>query len=144
VLSLSTQASAHRTACHPGVRTVKGVKTRTFCGPAKAQVTIHTVDYRFDSGGACSRSGSTFTINIGTITLGTAKPKSAYFGITIFNAHDGTFKNQAVAWQLPRMQKAIVGATITLSHGMQQGSFSGTVLGTGQLVTGGFVCSGPL
>jgi hypothetical protein len=142
-LALAAQAPA-RTGCTAGVKTVKGVTYRTFCGPAKAQVTVHAVDHRFDGGGLCTRSGGTFSINVGTITLPPGKPKFSYFGITVFKAHDGTFKNQAVGWQLPGTGKSIIGGTITLSHGMRRGTFSGKIYGTNQLATGGFVCSGTL
>lgn len=143
-LVLGTQASA-RTACTAGVKTVNGVTYRTFCGPAKAQATIHTLDYRFDNGGECTKTGSTWSINIGTITIGGAKPKYGYFGITVFSAHAGANTNApAVAWQLPGRRFALLSATVTLAPGLKKGSFTGKLIGSNQMVTGGFTCSGAL
>jgi hypothetical protein len=142
-LAPAAQAAA-RTDCTAGVTTVKGVTYRTFCGPAKAQATVHTVDYRFDNGGECTRAGSTWTINIGTITLGTGRPKYGYFGITVFNAHAGANANPAVAWQLPGKRFAVLGATVRLARGLKRGTFTGRLLGSNVTVTGGFTCSGSL
>jgi hypothetical protein len=139
-LALAAQAPA-RTDCSAGVRTAKGVTYRTFCGPAKVFMTIHTVDYRFDNGGECSKSGGYFSVNIGTITLPPGKPKYAYFGIAVLGTHAGTFKNQAVTWQLPGgVRGSLINTTVEIAPGMKKGTFTGTVLGKNVVGNGSFTC----
>jgi hypothetical protein len=142
--ALAWGADVSATACKAGARTVGGVRYVTFCGPAKAQVSIRAVNYRFDNGGACARTGRTFSIDVGTLTAGTARPKYAYFGLAVVNAHAGVNRSQIVAWDLPRRRAAVVGAAVTLAPGLRSGSFTGKLAGTNEVVTGGFVCSGSL
>jgi hypothetical protein len=58
-------------ACVPGVKRINGVPARTFCGPARATVKMNgkTISY---SGGKCSKSLGLFSVNIGTVVLGTS------------------------------------------------------------------------
>jgi hypothetical protein len=98
-LAAVAHASA-RPECTAGTHTSGGVTYRAFCGPAHATLHDGGKTYSF-SGGSCMTSGSTFSINIGTITLPPGKPTSDYFGITVVGAHAGTLTNQAVAWQQP-------------------------------------------
>jgi hypothetical protein len=143
-LALSAQAGA-RTTCTAAVKTTGGVTYRTFCGPAKAQASIRAIDYRFDNGGECTKTGSTWSVNIGTITLGAGKPKFAYFGITVFNAKTGKNANApAIAWQLPGKRFGLLYSTVTLAPGLKKGSFTGKLIGTNTVVTGGFTCGGSL
>jgi len=126
--------------CKPGAHMIGGGAVRTFCGQAKAFMGIHTVDYQFDSGGRCTRTGGTFRIDIGTVTLRPGAPKSYYFGIAVRAAHDGTYRNQTVRWQLPGTRGSLTRVTVKLSKGLREGSFSGFVPGGGP-GSGTFFCS---
>jgi hypothetical protein len=137
-LALTAQATA-RESCTAGVRTSGGVTYRTFCGGAHATLHIGGKTYRF-AGGSCDSTSSTFTINIGTITLPPGKPKYRYFGITVFTSHDGTYRNQAVAWQFPKVRNALYHATIKLQGGRKRGTFSGTTLADRRPGSGTFSC----
>jgi len=136
-LAWTTQAPA-RPACTPGVHKIGGVTVRTFCGPAKATLRIGTRTYQF-AGGECVRTAKMFLLNIGTITLG-ATPKSRYFGSLVSPAaHDGTFTNQVISWQVPGKGGGLAGAKVTLSGGRTKGTFSGPVIGGGT-GSGTFTC----
>ena len=135
-----TAQAAPRANCTPGVRTAGGVTYRTFCGGAHATLHIRGKTYRF-TGGSCDSDSSTFTINIGTITLPPGKPKYRYFGITVFTSHDGTYTNQGVAWQFPNgVRNALFHATIKLQGGRKRGTFSGTTLADRRKGYGTFSC----
>ena len=132
--------SPARPACTPGTQTSGGVNYRTFCGAAKATLHFGGKTYTF-SGGSCDNTSSAFTINIGTITLPPGKPKYRYFGITVFTAHDGTFLNQAVAWQFPNgAHNSLFHAKIVLKGGRKKGTFSGTTLADHKPGSGTFSC----
>jgi hypothetical protein len=139
-LGWTAQAPA-RPACSAGVRTTGGVTYRTFCGPAKATLHFGGKTYAF-AGGSCSKTGGAFSINIGTITLPPGSPKYRYFGITVFTTHDGTFRNQAVAWQFPGGKRgSLFHAKIVLKGGRTQGTFAGTTLADHIPGSGTFRCS---
>jgi hypothetical protein len=139
-LAWTAQAPA-RPACTAGVHTTGGVTYRTFCGPAHATLHLGGKTYLFAQG-ACERTGSSFTINIGTITLPPGSPKYRYFGITVFSGKAGTFTNQAVATQFPGGKRvALFHATIVLKAGRSQGTFKGTTLADQRPGSGTFRCS---
>jgi hypothetical protein len=132
-----TQASA-RSSCTAGVRSAGGVTYRTFCGSARAVVHLGRRTYVF-TGGSCDRGA--FTINIGTITLPPGRPKYRYFGITVFTNRDGTFKDQAVTWQLPNGRRnSLFHATVVLAGGRSHGTFSGSTLAGNVRGSGSFHC----
>lgn len=136
-----TAQAPGRTLCTPGVRTVGGVTYRTFCGPAKATLHAGGQTYAF-AGGNCARTGTTFTINIGTITLPPGSPKYRYFGITVFTGHDGTFANAAITWQFPGGRRgSLISTKVVLSGGRTKGTFSGRLLGASGTGSGTFRCS---
>jgi hypothetical protein len=138
-LALGAQASA-REACTSGVKTSGGATYRTFCGSAHATLKFGGKTYQF-LGGSCDSTTSTFTINLGTITLPPGKPKYRYFGITVFTGKDGTYINQAVAWQFPNgAHNALFRATIKLTGGRKHGTFSGKSLTGGKSGSGTFSC----
>jgi hypothetical protein len=138
-LALTAQAPA-RQSCTPGVHTTGGVTRRTFCGKAHATLHFGGKTYRF-TGGSCDSTPGAFTINIGTITLPPGKPKSRYFGITVFTTHDGTFTNQGVAWQFPNgARNSLFHATIKLQGGRKRGTFSGTRMADQKRGSGTFSC----
>jgi hypothetical protein len=141
-LAIGAQASA-RVDCTAGVVTKGGVTYRTFCGPAKAQVSIGPVHYRFDTGGNCTESGSYYSVNVGTIALPPGKPKYSYFGLTVTAKHAGTFKSPApaIGWQFPDGKHGgLLFSSVTIAPGMKKGSFSGKVIGTNRPATGTFTC----
>jgi len=139
-LAWTAQAPA-RPACTAGVHTTGGVNYRTFCGPAHATLHFGGETYVF-SGGSCDSTSDTFTINIGTITLPTGKPKYRYFGITVFTKRDGTFTNQGVSWQFPNgAHNSLFHVTIKLTGGRKQGTFKGTTLADHKSGFGTFRCS---
>jgi hypothetical protein len=138
-LALAAQAPA-RTDCTAGVKTVKGVTYRTFCGSAHSTLHLGGKTYAF-AGGSCDSTASAFTINIRTITLPPGKPKYRYFGITVFTRKDGTFTNQAVAWQFPNGKSgSLLHTTIKLAGGRKKGTFSGTTLAGNAKGFGTFSC----
>ena len=138
-LVFGAQASARET-CTAGVKTTAGVTYRTFCGNAKATVHLGGKTYVF-TGGSCDSTTSTFTINLGTITLPPGKPKYRYFGVTVFTGKDGTYTNQAVGWQLPGgVHQALFHATIKLTGGRKHGTFKGTTLADQKPGSGTFSC----
>jgi hypothetical protein len=139
-LMWTAQAPA-RPACTAGVHATGGVNYRTFCGPARATLHLAGKTYAFTQG-ECTRTGSSFTINLGTITLPPGSPKYRYFGITVFNGRDGTFTNQAVALQFPGGKRAsLFHAKIVLKAGRSQGTFAGTTLADHIPGSGTFRCS---
>jgi hypothetical protein len=143
VVALTVAAAAfaapqRASSCVAGVKKINGVSARTFCGPAKATVHINgkTVFYK---GGACSKSSFGWSINIGTVVLGTLAKKPEYFGITT-GAKAGTQSNGAVAVVHGGKGVAVTGGAITLKAGLKSGTFSGKVFGAPTRVTGSFTC----
>ena len=135
----TTQASSHAT-CTPGVRSSGGVSYRTFCGPARATLHLGGKTYRY-SGGECERTGTSFAINLGTITLPPGSPKYRYFGIAVFTGKDGTYKEQAVALQFPGGKRtSLFHARIVVKGGRTQGTFAGKTLSGGIAGSGTFHC----
>jgi hypothetical protein len=119
-LVAATHAAA-RQACTPhGDNT-----SRTFCGPAKANLHDNGKKYVFNEGGKCSTDSSTWSVSIGTITLA-GKPKHKYIGVTVYSKKSGTH-NAAVSWQLPNgTNESLKHAKATLAPGLKKGTFKGT------------------
>jgi hypothetical protein len=130
----SAQSAA---SCTAGVTKVGGSPARVFCGPAKATVKLGsaTVSYR---NGSCSKSSFGWTINIGTVVIGSAKKKPEYFGITV-KAKAGAQSNSAVAVVHSNKSYAVLG-TVTLKAGLKSGTFSGKVFGSPAKLSGSFSC----
>jgi len=154
VLALATAASGApaRNACTAGESTIGGVKYETFCGPAKASVKTGGKTLTFTNG-ACVTTSSYFTINVGaTQLLATGKPVKAYFGLDVgkvpggeeFGGRaaggDGTYANVPVSFVSSTGTKYLaLGATVKLTNGRKDGSFSGKLL-TGGSASGTFSC----
>ena len=135
----SASAGTRSSACTAGLHTVGGAKERTFCGPAHA--TAHAAGRTFAfSGGECAVSQGFFAVNIGSITLPPAQPKSTYLGIDVKPASAGSHANQIVSWQVPGKGYTILGATVVVSSGLKGGTFSGR-LSAGGTASGSFNCS---
>jgi hypothetical protein len=142
-------ATPVRTSCTAGVHPFGDVNARTFCGPARATLSLAGKTIRF-SGGNCERGTAYLAINIGTVVLGTTtKPKPEYFGILVGKApivggtaaaHDGTYKPQAFAFVHAHKGYAIFQSSVTLAGGRTRGTFSGKPLGSNAVVRGSFHC----
>ena len=112
--------------------------SRTFCGPAHATLKIGGKKHVFNQGGNCSTDSSTWSINIGTITL-KGKPNHAYFGITVFSKKAGTH-GAAVTWQLHGRSHSLQNAKVTLARGLKKGTFTGKETDGGGKASGSFRC----
>jgi hypothetical protein len=123
--------------CVEGVKKINGVNARTFCGPARATVRVNgkTITYK---GGECGTGLGQFSVNIGTVVLGTLKNKPDYFGVAAV-AKPGTHARQTVAVVHAGKTLASIG-TVTLKRGLRSGTFSGTVFGSSTVVSGSFTC----
>ncbi|HLX33092.1 MAG TPA: hypothetical protein VKR79_10055 [Gaiellaceae bacterium] len=132
-LAAATHASA-RQACTAGSTGT----SRTFCGPAKATLKDGGKTYTF-KGGSCSTTSSTWTINIGTITL-SGTPKHTYFGITVFGKKAGKYTTGTISWQMPGKRGSLYKSTVTLASGLKKGTFSGTNIIGGGTGSGSFSC----
>jgi len=137
VLGSSARASGNVATCTPGVKTITGASARTFCGPARATVTLNgkTISYR---GGVCSTSIGLFSLNIGTVVLGTVKNAPEYLGVTA-KAKAGTQSRQTVAVVHAGASRAIIG-TVTLKPGLKSGTFTGKAFGSKATISGSFTC----
>lgn len=126
----STGAPSRALACTPGPTTLGGADARVWCGPAKATVHVSGRTYHF-AHGVCQRTegfskGSrVLAVNIGTQTLPPAAPKASYFGVLADRAKGGTYRNQAVSWQVPGKGFAALTNTVVVSSTLRAGSFSG-------------------
>lgn len=120
------------------MKKINGVSARTFCGPAKATVHVNgkTVFYK---GGECSKSSFGWSINIGTVVIGSAKKKPEYFGITTAKASAGAQPKSTVAVVHSNKTYAVIG-TVTLKAGLKSGTFSGKVFGSPTKLAGSFSC----
>jgi hypothetical protein len=133
----SSGAVASTAACVPGVKAINGLSARTFCGPAKATVKINGKSITY-TGGACSTSIGLFTVNIGTVVLGTLKNAPEYVGVTA-KAKVGAQSRQTIAVVHAGKSQAIIG-TVTISAGMKQGTFAGKTFGSTESISGSFTC----
>lgn len=127
-------------ACKPGVRSVGKSLVRTFCGPAKASLTVGSKRQAFRQG-SCTRLQATFTINVGTITIGKATPKYDYFGISVAGAnHDGNYPRAAIGWAYHGRRYAVYNASLKLAGNRTRGTFSGRIVGSKASAKGSFSC----
>jgi hypothetical protein len=123
-LAIGSAGDAASKTCKPGVTKYGGAPARVFCGPAAATVRKGTATFAI-RGGRCDRFGSTFTVNIGTVVIGTpTKPRPEYFGITVFNAgKDGAYTG-GIASVVHRGKRFSSGtASVTLKNGRTRGTF---------------------
>jgi hypothetical protein len=136
-LACSARAAGNVATCTPGTKTIGGASARTFCGPARATVTLNgkTVSYR---GGSCSTSIGLFSVNIGTVVLGTVKNAPEYFGVTA-KAKAGSQSRQTIAVVHAGSTRAVIG-TVTLKPGLKGGTFSGKAFGSKTVISGSFSC----
>lgn len=137
--AVASGGSGRVEACKPGVRSIGTTLVRTFCGPAKATVSVGA--RQVFRQGSCTRLQDTFTINIGTITIGKAKPKFDYFGISIAGAnHDGSYPRAAIGWAYHGHRYAAYNAKLKLAGNRTRGTFSGRVVGSKATAKGSFSC----
>ncbi len=148
VAVLAASAPAKGT-CSPGVVAVGSASYRVFCGPAKAQLKVGSKTLSF-TGGECTKTGTYFTINIGSAYLGApmVAPTRPYFGISVGRfpgatsgkaaGADGTYQT-AISFNVDGTRNTILPGQLKLSHGRTQGSFSGPLL-RGGTASGTFSC----
>jgi hypothetical protein len=118
------------------------VRVLVFCGPAKATVKFSGKSIEFRNGTCQLSKRGTFSVNVGRATLGRAKPKFTYFGISISKARrDGTYKGAAIGFQWRRKSYSVLGNTVKLRDRHTRGTFSGRLGRAGSArVTGSFSC----
>ncbi len=122
------------------MRSVGKSLVRTFCGPAKASLTVAGGRQAFRQG-SCTRLQATFTINVGTITIGKAKLRYDYFGVSIAGAnHDGNYPRAAIGWAYHGRRYALHNAKLKLAGNRTRGTFAGRVVGSKASVKGSFSC----
>jgi hypothetical protein len=136
-LACGARAAGNGATCTPGTKTIAGAAARTFCGPSKATVTMNgkTVSYK---GGICSTSIGLFSVNIGTVVLGTVKNAPEYFGVTA-KAKSGSQARQTIAVVHAGARHAVIG-TVTLKPGLKSGTFTGKEFGSKTTISGTFTC----
>jgi hypothetical protein len=136
-LASAARAAGKSATCTAGTKTIAGTSARTFCGPARATVTLNgkKVSYR---GGNCSTSIGLFSVNIGTVVLGTVKNAPEYFGVTA-TAKPGSHTRQTIAVVHAGATRAVIG-TVTLTAGLKGGIFSGKAFGSKATISGSFTC----
>ena len=142
VAGAGTSASVGTASCTAGVTTVGGASARTFCGPAKASVTIGGKTLRFTNG-TCEKLSGYYSVNIGSITLPPAKPKYMYFGFTTTKKRGGTYKvygDVTLGWQTPGKSYSLGKGSVRISSSMKGGTFSGTTLLNPQKTSGSWTC----
>ncbi|MBV8259312.1 MAG: hypothetical protein JOZ56_10790 [Actinobacteria bacterium] len=145
-------SASHRAgACTPGMTKVAGTDARTFCGPAKATVTVGGKTLSF-SGGACEHTAAYVSVNIGTVVLGqTSAKKPDYFGLNVGAGvgagnrpapHDGSYTGAVVAAVKSGKSYLVRGDTakVTLAGNRSHGTFASTLLFGGGAVSGTFSC----
>jgi len=136
-LARTAPAAGKVATCTPGTKKIAGAPARTFCGPAKATVELNgkTVSYK---GGSCSTSIGLFSLNIGTVVLGTVKGAPEYFGVTA-KAKPGSQSRQTIAVVHAGASHAVIG-TVTLKAGLRGGTFTGKAFGSKATISGSFTC----
>ena len=138
-------------ACTPGATKIGGKKATRFCGKARADVRIGGKTYRFREG-RCDRTGKFFTVNLGTVVLGSAKQKEPYFGLAVGRfpggsaatkpaATDGTYTDGVVVIRVGGKAYDLNRPTVTLKWRRTGGTFSGrAAFGSPLSVFGVFKC----
>lgn len=149
IVAVGVAAVPAAAGCTAGVHPFGSVMARTFCGPAKATVTVGGKTFTI-AGGQCERGPAYVAVNIGTVVLGTTtKKKPDYFGVVVGKApivggtpatKDGTYTPQALAAVHAGRSYALVGAKMTLKGNRTKGTFTGSAFGSGGKVTGSFSC----
>jgi hypothetical protein len=129
-------------ACKAGVHTIGTTTYRVFCGPARASIKVGKTRQSFRHGSCLKIAGGrVFTMSIGTLQLGAAKPRYSYLGITVPGArHDGSYRRAVVAWAYAGKRYTLYNVAVKLSGKRTRGTFSGRVVGRRGTVTGSFRC----
>lgn len=136
-LARTAPAAGKVATCTLGTKKIGGAPARTFCGPAKAAVKLNgkTISYK---GGSCSTSIGLFSVNIGTVVLGTVESAPDYFGVTA-KAKAGSQSRQTIAVVHAGASHGVIG-TVTLKPGLRGGTFSGKAFGSKATISGSFTC----
>jgi hypothetical protein len=153
VAALFVAPAAHAKAgdCKPGAAKVDGKKATHFCGKAQANVRIGGKTYHFREG-RCDRTGKFFTVNLGTVVVGSAKQKLPYFGLAVGHfpggsaaakpaSGDGTYTDGVVVIRLRGKAYDLTRPTVILKWHRTGGTFSGrAAFGSPVYVFGVFKC----
>jgi hypothetical protein len=128
--------------CTAGTTQVGGSPARTFCGPATAAVTFGGRTFHLGSG-ECT-TGPGFTVNLGTLVLGSTSKARPYFGFFLTSGRPGTYsgKQAAVSFSSGSIHVSLAttaASRVTLDHGLHSGRFSGRDL-LGRPFAGSFHC----
>jgi hypothetical protein len=139
IAAVAAPSHASAAGCRPGTMTIGGAPARVFCGPAHATVQVGARKLTF-RGGRCERLGSSFTLNIGTLSFATAS-KLPYLGISLTGAHAGRSTRPTVSFNAAGTRSSLrtTGAVVTLAKGLKSGTFAGRTF-AGAAVTGSFSC----
>lgn len=146
VAVLGGSAAAAPEACGP--ETIGGTTVRTWCGPAKATVTVAGKTLTI-KGGQCAvekHPGLTlFSVNVGRYTVPRAKPKFTSFSAAGSDVKPGTY--DGMGWtinvQTPGKQWTLRSSKTTvtiLAPGAKKGTFKGAVYEGGKVVSGSWTC----
>jgi hypothetical protein len=116
-----------------GPEQIGAATVRTWCGPAKATITVggKTIAIK---GGQCSITSSgglkLFAVNVGRYTVPKAKPKFTSFSASGTDLEPGTYGYWAVSFQTPGRQWTTRASktTVTITApGAKKGTFSGSL-----------------
>jgi hypothetical protein len=135
--------------CTPGVKTVNGAMTRTFCGPATVSVTLAGRTFKL-SQGQCARTATYLSLNIGVFTgPGAKSPRPNYFGLDVGRVpggtgpaagKDGTYTSGVImSFVYGGKSNSALSATAVLAGNRTHGTVHGRTL-TGQQVSATFHC----
>ena len=113
------------------------VSSQASAGNAKATVVVDGKTYVY-TGGACTRSGGMFAVNIGTMPS-EAKPgtKPDYFGMTIMSG-PGAFTNAGVSFNKDGVRRSTGTASGTSTA--SGATFTGKLMRGGEVAKGTFSC----
>ena len=117
---------------------LEGYEAWRFCGPAPATVTLGGSTVQISGGSCTTPSAGTYSVAIGTELFGDppASLEPDYLNIYIVSTDGLTDPGGVVdhtGWLL-------VGTTVTFGPGKQSGTFSGTTINPGTVVSGSFTC----
>ena len=155
-VATTAAAAPRRAACMPGQTKVDGHSAMTFCGPAKATVHVAGKTLTF-KGGSCLKTGTSLTVNIGTVVFGIVKQKPSYFGLDIGRYYgagkgtpaarrDGTYGGGLVVVRQHGLHYDLNGGAdtdvkVTLKKSRTAGTFTGSTQFSPRVkVSGSFSC----
>jgi hypothetical protein len=132
--------------------TVGGVRTHTYCGPARATVKLAGKTIAFKGGNCGVASGSLVSgwgLGVGRYTVPPAKPRFKYFGVAYVGVPKaGTYTKGefVITFFVPGKTYSVIGSPlgapalkVTVTKGARKGSFTGVASGS-KKVSGQWTC----